>query len=229
MNRIFRTSDAGAALRKNGAPGFGTLVGLSKNGKYAVLACFYTGKSDEDKNVKFNDFGNEVMLMPRFAGHPMGEHALVSSPVKKSGQRVFVNDGSLTDLLVGASCAGNCFVDALCGTEASRRTHVGGILCLEEEFSYKLFCVKPANEEASANNTMIFSFSPVAGVGHLVTEFGKGGAPFAGEPSRVTVLSNPEAFADKLWKNLGDDRVALVVRYISLSSGRSATRIRGLD
>lgn len=229
MNNSFRTADAGAALRKNKFPGFGTLVGLSKNGKYAVVACFYTGKSDEDRNVKFNDFGDEVMLMPRIAGQPMGERALVSSPVKKSGQKVFVNDGSLTDLLCEASESGKCCVGALCGLEASKKTRVGGIVCLGEKFSYKLFCVKPADEAASANNAMIFSFSPVAGVGHLVTEFGKDKKPFSGEPARVTVLNNSESFTEKLWKSLGDDRAALVVRYISLSSGRVTARMRGLD
>lgn len=228
MNNSFKTADAGATLRKNKFPGFGILAGLSKNGKYAVLACFYTGKSDEEKNVKFNDFGDEVMLMPRVAGQPMGGRALVSSPVKKSGSKVFVNDGSLTDLLCSASEAGKCCVGALCGLEASEKTRVGGILCLGESFGYKLFCVKPADEAASANNAMIYSFSPVAGVGHLVTEFGRDGKPFAGEPLRVTVLNNSESFTEKLWKSLGDDRAALVVRYISLSSGRVTTRMRGL-
>ena len=229
MNNSFRTADAGSALRKNKFPGFGTVAGLSKNGKYAVLACFYTGKSDEEKNVKFNDFGDEVMLMPRLAGKPMGGRPLVSSPVKKSGNKVFVNDGSLTDLMCATSEQGKCCVGALCGLEASNKTRVGGILTFGEKFGYKLFCVKPADEEASSNNAMIFSYAPVAGVGHLVTEFGRDGKPFSGEPLRVTVLNSAESFTEKLWKSLGDDRAALLVRYISLSSGRVTTRTRGLD
>ena len=63
MNNSFRTADAGSALRKNKFPGFGTVAGLSKNGKYAVLACFYTGKSDEEFKKVIDEIRLQILAL----------------------------------------------------------------------------------------------------------------------------------------------------------------------
>ena len=49
---------------------------------------------------------------------------------------------------------------------------------------------------------------------------------FQGEPERVDVLDDIDAYTDLLWKNLNEDnKISLYVRYTALSDGSVEQRI----
>ncbi len=226
MNKL-KTIDVGAALRKNPLPGFGVVTGLSKNGKYAVVACFVTGAEAEDRNWVFNNFGDEIMLMPRLAGLKPSGKPVISSPIKKQGNHLIVGDGTLTDALCGAINAGTGCYEALCGVTTLPDTAVGAVLNFAGGYRYGMFAVTPNAE--GKNDVMLCSPVAVPGVAHMYTTLGKGGKPVSGEPIRVSALNGIDAFTNKIWEALGTDvRAALAVRYISLASGRVNTRTKDL-
>lgn len=227
MNKL-KTMDVGAALRKNPLPGFGVITGLSKNGKYAVVACFVTGGTAEDRNWVFNNFGDEIMRMPRLAGLKPSGKPVISSPIKKHGNHTVVGDGSLTDVLCGTIDAGTGCYETLCGLTDLSDISVGSVLNFAGGYRYGMFAVSP-NEAAGKNDVLICSPVAVPGVAHMYTTIGKGGKPVSGEPIRVSALNGIDAFTNKIWEALGTDvRAALAVRYISLASGRVNTRTKDL-
>ena len=49
---------------------------------------------------------------------------------------------------------------------------------------------------------------------------------FEGEPERVVIPEDMDAFVSELWDNLNEDnKVSLFVRYIEISSGKERTKI----
>ena len=49
---------------------------------------------------------------------------------------------------------------------------------------------------------------------------------FEGEPVRIELSDDIDAFTDKLWKALNEDnKVSLFVRYIEIATGETQTRI----
>ena len=66
-----------------------------------------------------------------------------------------------------------------------------------------------------------FSYEPEAGVGHFIHTYMHDGDPipsFEGEPERVIIGSDIDAFTEEIWDSLdNDNRVSLYVRYICLN------------
>ena len=70
---------------------------------------------------------------------------------------------------------------------------------------------------------------PAAGEGHFIHTYQRDGDPlpsFEGEPKRIAVENEIDAFTDLLWNSLNEDnKVSLFVRYIDIASGNYETRI----
>ena len=66
-----------------------------------------------------------------------------------------------------------------------------------------------------------FSYEPEPGVGHFIHTYMHDGDPipsFEGEPERVIIGSDIDAFTEEIWDSLdNDNRVSLYVRYICLN------------
>ena len=67
-------------------------------------------------------------------------------------------------------------------------------------------------------------------MGHFIHTYMGDGNPlpsFEGEPEKVALSGDINAFTDMLWKSLNEDnKVSLFVRYISLADGTAETVIR---
>ena len=83
--------------------------------------------------------------------------------------------------------------------------------------------LKSADAVGSACNRYFYEYSALNGVGHFIHTYVKDGNPlptFMGEPERVVIPNDIDAFAEEIWTNLDkSNKIALHVRYIDLTSG----------
>ena len=97
------------------------------------------------------------------------------------------------------------------------------------DFSYEMSILKSADAEGSACNRYTFSFTALPGLGHFIHTYVTDGNPiptFQGEPERVAVEEDIDAFTDKLWNALDENnKISLYVRYIDLASGEAENRL----
>ncbi len=231
---IYKSYDIGSLLRRNEYPGRGIIVGKSKNGKYAVTAYFIMGRSENSRNRVFNDFGDEVMIHPFDASKVEDPSLIIYSPVKKLGKRLIVTNGDQTETIYQGLVAGKSFEEALMSREfepdaPNYTPRISAMLDLTDGYKYKMSILKSADENGSACNRYTYAYEPVNGLGHFIHTYKCNGNPiptFQGEPVRVNILNSIDAFTNKIWNNLNaDNKIALFVRYTSLTSGRTTTRI----
>ena len=97
-------------------------------------------------------------------------------------------------------------------------------------FSYVLSILKSADGDPSSCQRYTFSYSnPIAGVGHFIHTYEGDGNPlpsFSGEPQKIAVSGDIDAFTEMLWNSLNaENKVSLFVRYIDLKTKKTETRI----
>ena len=100
---------------------------------------------------------------------------------------------------------------------------------MENKFAYKLSILKSADEKGSACNRYTFSYEPLDGLGHFIHTYNSDGNPiptFTGEPERVAIGSDLDAFAEGVWESLdAANKIALYVGFIDLKTYRVKTRL----
>jgi hypothetical protein len=96
-------------------------------------------------------------------------------------------------------------------------------------FKYRMSILKSADAEGSACNRFGYDYSPVAGVGHFIHTYEHDGNPlptFQGEPERVEIPDDIDAFTNEIWNSLDEEnKISLYVRYTDLVSGECESRL----
>ena len=89
--------------------------------------------------------------------------------------------------------------------------------------------LKSADSVGSACCRFTFDYPALPGIGHFLHTYVCDGNPlptFRGEPERVAIPDDTDAWADTLWNTLdAQNRIALAVRTVCLRTGESATKI----
>lgn len=208
--------------------GRGIVIGKSEDGNSAVFAYFIMGRSENSKNRVFVENGEELTIYPYDPSKVEDPSLIIYSPVKKVGGDVIVTNGDQTDTVEQFLKDGKCFKRALktrkFEPDAPNFTpRISGILHLDGEFSYEMSILKSADEKGSACNRYFYDYEPINGVGHFIHTYVTDGNPlptFMGEPERVSIPNDIDAFASEIWNNLdANNKIALHVRYIDLNNG----------
>ena len=99
----------------------------------------------------------------------------------------------------------------------------------EGDFTYSMSILKSIDAEGSACACYGFDYPSKAGLGHFIHTYVCDGNPiptFQGEPERVSIDNDIDAFTDKLWNALdADNKISLYVRYIDLKTGEVENRL----
>jgi len=89
--------------------------------------------------------------------------------------------------------------------------------------------LKSADAEGTACNRYTFSYPALKGLGHFIHTYVCDGNPiptFQGEPERVAISDDIDAFTGDLWNALNEDnKISLYVRYIDLATGKEDNRL----
>ena len=235
MNGIYQVHDIGQLIKDNSYVGRGIVIGMSESGKKAVFAYFIMGRSENSRNRIFTDKGEEITIYPFDASKVKDPSLIIYSPVRRAGNSVIVTNGDQTDTVYDYLMKGKTFEEALetrCfEPDAPNFTpRISGILHFAEgSFTYKMSILKSADEAGSACNRYTFSFAALPGLGHFLHTYVCDGNPlptFQGEPERVSVPDDIDAFTASLWDALdAENRISLYVRYTNLETGAEENRL----
>ena len=222
-------------LAANEYPGRGICIGLSPDGKKAMVAYFIMGRSANSRNRVFDPVP-QIGGIRTLAADPeklQDPSLIIYNPVRTVGEDThIVTNGDQTDTIYEFMRRGESF-------EAALRTRtfepdgpnwtprISGLVELAEgACSYKLSILKSADGNGESCRRYFFEYpQPVAGEGHFLHTYQCDGSPipsFEGEPERVALPEEAEELAAKMWESLNEDnKVSLFVRAIDLASGET--------
>lgn len=222
-------------LSENPYPGRGIVIGASEDGKKAVFAYFIMGRSENSRNRIFEEKGETVTIYPFDESKVEDPSLIIYSPVRRFENKIIVTNGDQTDTVYDFLKTGKTFEQAL-STRAFEpdapnfTPRISGILEFEDsKFTYKMSILKSGDENGTVCNRYTFSYAPVLGIGHFIHTYLTDGNPiptFCGEPERVKISGDIDAFTANIWENLNENnKISLYTRFIDLKTGESESRM----
>ena len=232
---IYKIEDLGQLLAHNPYPGRGIVVGKSADGRHAAVAYFIMGRSENSRNRVFEATEDGIRTRAWDESKVTDPSLIIYHPVRRLDDTLIVTNGNQTDTIRDGLLAGKTFGQALKvrrfepdGPNWTPRisailTLVGG------DFDYHMSILKSADAEGSACSRFTFAYEALPGLGHFLHTYVTDGDPiptFQGEPERVAVGDDGEAFTDMIWSGLNaDNKISLYTNWIDLATGREEVRI----
>ena len=232
---IYKINDIAELIRDNSYVGRGIVIGKSANGKAAVTAYFIMGRSRNSRNRVFVERDGALFTEPFDPSLVEDPSLIIYAAERNYKNNLVLTNGDQTDTVVEGLKAGKSFKEALESRsfepDAPNFTpRISGILTFaDKDFSYEMSILKSADAEGSACNRYTFSYTALPGLGHFIHTYVGDGAPlptFQGEPERVEIGNDIDAFTNSLWDALNhDNRISLFVRYTDLATGKEEKRL----
>ena len=222
--------DLSAYLSRNEYPGRGICIGVTPDGKQALIGYFIMGRSANSRNRVFAPIEGGIETRAADPAKLEDPHLIIYNPVLTLGDEHIVTNGDQTNTIYDAIQQGGSFESGLRtrtfeddGPNWTPR--ISGIVNAHSG-AYKLSILKSADGNGDSVQRYFFEYGqPVAGEGHFISTYKCNGSPipsFEGEPLRVAMPDSATAFAQMLWTSLNEDnKVSLFVRCIDLESGRA--------
>ncbi|MBQ8689673.1 MAG: IMP cyclohydrolase [Clostridia bacterium] len=235
MANIYDIASLPELLSANTYPGRGIVIGKSSDGKCAVIAYFIMGRSENSRNRVFTERDGEIYTEPHDYSKVSDPSLIIYSAIRKIGNRLIVTNGDQTDTIYDFLSRGEDSRAALRTREfepdaPNLTPRISGVLTFDKgEFTYEMSILKSIDAEGSACNRYFFEYPALAGLGHFIHTYVTDGNPiptFQGEPERVAIPSDIDAFADSIWQSLNEsNKISLYVRYVNLESGEEQARL----
>ena len=170
------------------------------------------------------------------------DYAKVSDPsliiyaaIRKIGHKLIVTNGDQTDTIYDFLKKGEDMRAALRTREFEPDSpnftpRISGVIDFADgDFTYDMSILKSADALGTACNRFFYEYSAISGLGHFIHTYVTDGNPiptFQGEPERVKIPSDIDAFTKIIWDNLNENnKISLYVSYTDLASGESETRL----
>lgn len=223
-------------LKANVYPGRGIIIGKSEDGKHAVTAYFIMGRSENSRNRIFVEEGEDIRTEAFDPSKLTDPSLIIYAPVRVLENWTIVTNGDQTDTVYELMSQGETFERALATRtfepDAPNYTpRISGLLHIENgEYDYALSILKSNKGDPSACHRYTFTYdTPKAGEGHFIHTYTGDGEPlrsFEGEPKKVAIPNDIDAFKACVWESLNDEnKVSLFVRYIDIETGKYETRL----
>ena len=231
---VYEIKTMEAAVKGNSYVGRGIVLGRSKDGKKAVSAYFIMGRSENSRNRIFLEEGENVMIKPFDESKVEDPSLIIYYPMRKHEDKLIVTNGDQTDTIYEHLQEGKSFEEALdtrCfepdGPNLTPR--ISCMFTFGQELTYKMSILKSADAEGSACNRYYYNYPALAGLGHFIHTYVRDGNPlptFLGEPERVEIPDDIDAFTAEIWNHLdADNKISLYVRYVDLETGKATNRM----
>ncbi len=232
---IHDRADIGEILANNSYPGRGIIVGKSIGGQFAVCAYFIMGRSVNSRNRIFVEGKDELKIVPFDDSKVDDPSLIIYYPVRKYKKSLIVTNGDQTDTIYDFLKEGKSFEKALETRrfepdEPNFTPRISALLSMSKGvFEYKMSILKSADAAATGCNRFTYNYAPIRGMGHFIHTYNCDGTPipsFTGEPERINIPDDIDAFANEIWDNLDEDnKVSLYVRYFNLADVSCQTRL----
>ena len=223
-------------LQGNSYPGRGIVIGRSADGTKAVTAYFIMGRSENSRNRVFVEEGEGIRTQAFDPSKLTDPSLIIYAPVRVLGDTTIVTNGDQTDTVYDGLKAQMTFEQSLRSREfepdsPNYTPRISGIMEVKDaNYTYSMSILKSSN--GNPENCCRYTFSyenPLAGEGHFIHTYKCDGNPlpsFEGEPKRVEIPDDMEAFTEMLWNSLNaENKVSLFVRYIDIATGKYDTKI----
>ena len=232
---IYEVKTMRERLEGNSYPGRGIVLGKSADGKKAVAAYFIMGRSANSRNRVFSEKDDVVYTEPFDASKVEDPSLIIYAAVRRLGNNLIVTNGDQTDTIYKGMAAGMDFDTSLeqrCfepdGPNFTPR--ISGLITFANgDFSYKMSILKSGDAEGSFCNRFGFHYGAKAGLGHFIHTYVCDGNPiptFQGEPERVAIPDDIDAFTQEIWNALDENnKISLYVRYVDLATGKEENRM----
>ncbi len=224
---VYETASLQDKLLNNTYPGRGIVLGVTPDGKNAVAAYFIMGRSVNSRNRVFIEERDGIRTEAHDPSLMKDPHLIIYHPVREAGCGLIVTNGDQTDTIWEYLARGESW-------EAALRTRlfeddgpnwtprISGLQ--SHDGSYKLSILKAADPEGKACARFFWEYPAEAGLGHFLHTYVCDGNPviptFQGEPERVAMDNDMDAFTNMLWESLNEaNKISLFVRYTSLETG----------
>ena len=232
---IYGINNVGELLAPNPYPGRGIIVGESACGKYAVSAYFIMGRSENSRNRVFVKKGGDLYTEPYDVSKVEDPSLIIYAAVRECGNNLIVTNGDQTDTVYDFVARGESMRAAL-NTRAfepdapNLTPRISAMLSFgDADFTYEMSILKSGDPEGTVCNRYFYEYTPIAGLGHFIHTYVTDGNPiptFQGEPERVAIPSDIDAFTEEIWNKLNEkNKISLYVRYTELATGKTAERV----
>ena len=232
---IYKINNIDELIAGNSYVGRGIVIGKSEDGKKAVSAYFIMGRSANSRNRVFTEKDGAVFTEPFDATKVEDPSLIIYAAIQSFENKLIVTNGDQTDTIYEGLKNGKDFAEALLTREfepdaPNFTPRISGMLTFADgDFTYKMSILKSADKEGGACSRYTFDYPSVAGLGHFIHTYVCDGNPiptFQGEPERVAIGNNIDAFCETLWNALdADNKISLYVRYTDLETGAEENRM----
>ncbi len=232
---IYEIKTMAQRLEGNRYPGRGVVIGKSNDGKKAVAAYFIMGRSSNSRNRIFKEREDAVYTEPFDASKVEDPSLIIYAAIRKYENNLIVTNGDQTDTVYDGLVAGKGFDCALSSRAfepdgPNWTPRISGMLTFDNgDFTYKMSILKSGDAEGTICNRYGFHYAPKAGLGHFIHTYVCDGNPiptFQGEPERVAIPDDIDAFTAEIWNSLdAENKISLYVRYVDLATGAEDNRL----
>lgn len=232
---IYKINSIAELIEGNSYVGRGIVIGKTADGSKAAVAYFIMGRSANSRNRVFELENGTLYTKPFDASKVEDPSLIIYAALRTLDNKLIVTNGDQTDTIYEGLKAGKSFSEALktrCfEPDAPNLTpRISGMLSFDGgDFSYEMSILKSADSEGSACNRYSFDYAALPGLGHFIHTYVCDGSPiptFRGEPERVAIDDDIDAFTESLWNALDENnKISLYVRYIDLQSGSADERL----
>ena len=223
-------------LKSNAYPGRGIIIGTSADGKKAVTAYFIMGRSENSRNRIFVEDGNGIHTQAFDPSKLTDPSLIIYAPVRVLGNKTIVTNGDQTDTIYELMDRQQTFEQALRTREfepdgPNFTPRISGIMHVENgSYNYAMSILKTDHADPETCNRYTFAYSnPKKGEGRFIHTYKENVSPlpsFEGEPKRVKIEGDIDAFTNMIWNSLNEEnKVSLFTRFIDIETGAVESRI----
>lgn len=232
---IYKQENIGQLIEGNSYVGRGIVIGKTEDGKNAVSAYFIMGRSANSRNRVFVKRDDVLYTEPYDASKVEDPSLIIYAALRNYENKLIVTNGDQTDTIWEGLKKGESFSQALTTREfepdgPNFTPRISGMITFgDNDFTYEMSILKSADREGTACNRYTFSYPSLNGLGHFIHTYVRDGNPiptFQGEPERVNIGNDIDAFTNELWNALDkDNKISLYVRYTDLATGAQDERM----
>ena len=232
---IYEIKTLAERLEGNTYPGRGIVIGKTADGKKAATAYFIMGRSANSRNRVFTEKDGAIFTEPFDASKVEDPSLIIYAALRNYENKQIVTNGDQTDTIWEGLKTGKSFSQALTTREfepdgPNFTPRISGMITFGEgDFTYEMSILKSADAEGTACNRYTFTYPALSGLGHFIHTYVCDGNPiptFQGEPERVAIDNDIDAFTTDLWNALDDNnKISLYVRYTDLATGETDSRM----